>query len=311
MNSVIKFGARIGFGLAVVTGAMFFLGMAGSGSESGPQTQSRSRVVTKRPWPVEPVKVISARTKKKGQIPIGKAFDEDDDWLDGFTVTIRNNSDQTVTAMTVDMIFPREPDDGRPPLAETLNFGPRPTFPEYVYRDPNKVIKPGQTSELKLIPENYASLMRALERLGYSKPINRIHLVIKDVGFEDGSVLRSGTWYRQDPKSPHDPTRQIRLDNSPSKARNLQRQKTSTSSKLVPADTTPPNPNSSPDSVSKGGLSHELNWQGCQFGCSNCACSCRLGKCALALSEEPTGIHNDQCSGAGTQPRCDEEAMAR
>jgi hypothetical protein len=201
MNSVIKFGARIGFGLAVVTGALFFLGMAGSGSESGPQTQSRSRVVTKRPWPVEPVKVISARTKKKGQIPIGKAFDEDDDWLDGFTVTIRNNSDQTVTAMTVDMIFPREPDDGRPPLAETLNFGPRPTFPEYVYRDPNKVIKPGQTSELKLIPENYASLMRALERLGYSKPINRIHLVIKDVGFEDGSVLRSGTWYRQDPKA--------------------------------------------------------------------------------------------------------------
>src|SRR5438552_14909046 len=62
----------------------------------------RDRTVVRKPWSVEPVKVLSARNKK-GKIELGKPFDDDDDWLDGFAVTVFNGSDRTVTAMNLEM----------------------------------------------------------------------------------------------------------------------------------------------------------------------------------------------------------------
>jgi hypothetical protein len=186
--------------------------MAESGSNGGAQAQSRSRVVTKRPWPVEPVKVTSARTKKKGEIPIGKEFDEDDDWLDGFTITVRNGSDKLVTALVVAMTFRRELGETRPPFAYDLHFGPHPTFPEYIYRNPNKIIKPGETIDLEVEPRNYDSIRDALQRLDYPETIKRVELTIRYVGFEDGSVLISGTLWVQDPNNPNDPTKKVRPD---------------------------------------------------------------------------------------------------
>src|SRR6266851_2161617 len=60
----------------------------------------RDRTVVRKPWRIEPVKVVAVKNKKKANIEIGKAFDDDDDWLDAFTVTVSNNSDKTVTAVT-------------------------------------------------------------------------------------------------------------------------------------------------------------------------------------------------------------------
>src|SRR5882724_8849934 len=91
----------------------------------------RDRTVVRKPWSVEPVKVVAAKNKKKEKIEIGKSFDDDDDWLDGFTVTVINNYDKTVTAMVIEMVFRRDPGDTRPPLAWPLNFGPHPFSPDY------------------------------------------------------------------------------------------------------------------------------------------------------------------------------------
>lgn len=44
-------------------------------------TQQPERIVAKKPWPMEPVKVVSVKTKKKANVEIGKAFVEDDDWF--------------------------------------------------------------------------------------------------------------------------------------------------------------------------------------------------------------------------------------
>jgi len=68
-------------------------------AQEKPQSQHRDRIVVRKPWPVEPVKVVAVRTKNKTDLDTGKAFDEDDDWLDGFTVTVANNSGKVVTAM--------------------------------------------------------------------------------------------------------------------------------------------------------------------------------------------------------------------
>jgi hypothetical protein len=172
----------------------------------------RDRTVVRKPWSVEPVRVVSARNKKKEKIEIGKSFDDDDDWLDGFTVTVFNGSDKTVTAMNLEMVFRREPGDNRHPAAEGLYFGPSPSRPEYVHRDRNKVIKPGETGELVLTPDNYQGMKLLLEKTGFPTSINRVELEIREVGFEDGSVLQTGTLFLQDPTHPNDPTKKIRAD---------------------------------------------------------------------------------------------------
>jgi len=169
----------------------------------------RDRTVVRKPWSVEPVKVVAAKSKKKEKIEIGKAFDDDDDWLDGFTVTVVNNYNKTITAMSIDMVFRRDQGDTRLPFAWPLNFGPPPFSPEYVRRDPNKVIRVGETADLQLSPENYGYLTRALQQTGFPVSIRHVELVIREVGFEDGSALYSGTFYTQDPNNPNDPTKKI------------------------------------------------------------------------------------------------------
>ena len=177
----------------------------------GAQGQQQDRIVVRKPWPVEPVRDVAVKTKNKETIETGRAFDEDDDWLDGFTVTVANNYDKTVTAMTIEMVFRREPGDSRPPFGYPLHFGPSPDGPEYIYRDPNKVIKVGKTADLRFSPQNYQSLKRGLEKTGYQYSIKRVELEIKEVGFEDGSMLYSGTLYLQDPAYPNDPTKKIKV----------------------------------------------------------------------------------------------------
>jgi hypothetical protein len=184
-------------------------------ASSSAKNQQPDRIVVRKPWPVEPVKVVAVKTKNKESIEIGRAFDEDDDWLDGFTVTVVNNYDKTVTAMEIEMVFRREPGATRPPLAYSLHFGPSPSSREYVYRDPNKVIGVGKTVKLSLSAENYKSLKRDFEQTGYPNSIKRVELIIREVGFEDGSVLHTGTFYLQDPASPHDPTKKIKAPEPP------------------------------------------------------------------------------------------------
>jgi hypothetical protein len=172
----------------------------------------RDRTVVRKPWSVEPVKVVAAKNKKKEKIEIGKAFDDDDDWLDGFTVTVVNNYDKTVTAMVMEMVFRRDPGDSRLPLAWSLSFGPGPFRPEYLQRDPNRVIKVGETADLHLTTEEYSYLKRTLQQTGFPVSIRRVELVIREVGFEDGSALLAGTLFLQDPNHPNDPTKKIRAD---------------------------------------------------------------------------------------------------
>jgi hypothetical protein len=158
---------------------------------------------------VEPVRVISAKTKKRGDVELGNSFVDDDDWLDGFTITVLNGSDKIVTSLTISMIFPRPRGDGRNKFAQDLSFGPSPSSPDYIRRDPKKIIKPGETVELEVRPQIYQSIRAALQTLGYPESITRVELTVLEVGFEDGSVLQSGFLFIQDPNHPGDPTKKI------------------------------------------------------------------------------------------------------
>ena len=173
--------------------------------------QQPERLVIKKRWRLEPVKVVAVKTKHKTDVEVGRAFNEEDDWLDGFAVTVANNYDKTVTAMSILLVFRREAGDTRPPFAWSLYFGPSPWTPEYNERDRTKIIKPGQTHELRVTPHNYATLLRGFRDAGYTGPIRRVEVEVKEVGFEDGTMIYSGMLYVQDPAYPNDPTKKIQV----------------------------------------------------------------------------------------------------
>jgi hypothetical protein len=177
-----------------------------------PQQQ---RIVVKKPWLKEPVQIIAAKTKKKANIEIGKEFDAEDDWIEGFTVTVSNNYHKTVTSMTINMIFRRDAGDLRSPFSYPLHFGSSANTAEYLQRDPGKIIKVGKTANLELSAEDYKRLKGYLEQTGYIISIKRVELVVTEVGFEDGSMIYGGTFFLQDPASPRDPTKKIRVPEGP------------------------------------------------------------------------------------------------
>lgn len=170
--------------------------------------QQRDRLVLTRAWPIEPVKIVAIKTKNKAMVERGKPFNDDDDWFDGLTLTLANNYDKTVTALTIELIF-TEDGGPMPPWSWDLNFGPSPKTPEYLHRDPNKVIKIGQSVELGLSKERYQGLREGLKNSGNTRTITQVEIEIKEVGFEDGSMVQEGRLYLQDPAYPKDPTKKI------------------------------------------------------------------------------------------------------
>ena len=184
-------------------------------ADSRANSQQPDRIVVRKPWPTEPVKVVAVNTKNKANVEIGKAFEEDDDWLDGFTVKVVNNYHKTITVMMISMVFRRDPGDIRPPFGWELHFGPSAWTPEYKDRDPNKVVKAGETVELGVSPEDYNLIKAAFEETGYPTKIKRVELVVREVGFEDGSLFYGGTFWSQDPAHPDDPTKKIRVPGPP------------------------------------------------------------------------------------------------
>lgn len=170
--------------------------------------QQRERIVLTRAWRLEPVKIVGVKTKNKAKVEPGRPFDEEDDWLAGLTLTVANNDDKTVTALTVSLVF-ADPGDPRPSPTWDIHFGPSPNSPEYLRRDPNKIIKAGETVELRVSREDYLSLKRRFEQAGHSNGIQRLEIEVREVGFEDGTMVSDGRLYVQNPAYPNNPTKKI------------------------------------------------------------------------------------------------------
>lgn len=215
--------------LLTIGASLVSIGVLGRAVKSRVQ---EGRIVKSKPWQIEPVKVVAVKTKNKARVEVGREFDEESDWLAGFTVTVVNKSDKNVTSVIIDMVFRRESGDARPPLAWSLNFGPHPFSSEYLHRDKNKIIKVGETRDLQLTDESYEWLTGFLKQNGFPASIRRVELVIREVGFEDGSALSSGTLFMQDPQHPNDPTMKVPASQPPPSRRQKARDPTRLESKL-------------------------------------------------------------------------------
>lgn len=177
---------------------------------------SRERIVLRRSFPLEPVWIVAIKTKSKGRIELGKAFDDTDDWFEGLSISLRNNGDKTVTSLRVTLVFP-EPDNAGSGLTHDLHFGPSAASAEYLQRDRNRVLNIGKSVELNLSTEDYQSLKRDVAKAGYREGISRLEIEVREIGFEDGSMISDGRLWVQHPGHPDDPTKKIntRYDKKP------------------------------------------------------------------------------------------------
>src|SRR6185437_8722764 len=69
-------------------------------------SQARERLIEKESWRSEPIRIVKLKTKV-GTVELRKKFEDDDDWLKGFTATVQNVSEKAIARVVLRLDFPR------------------------------------------------------------------------------------------------------------------------------------------------------------------------------------------------------------
>lgn len=189
--------------LAISVGLAVSLSMASTSAKKSSQQEERN--VDKGTYKNEPIEIVGLKNKK-GKFKLGQKIKDDDEWLDGLTVTVANRTSKTISSVVIDVIFHRPENDrtsNDPPYVYTLHFSANPFFPEYELRDKSKVIRPGEAVDITVSEEDYRQIKEFLRQAEYPASIKRVQLVIKAVGYEDGTIWSGGTTFKRDPNNPN------------------------------------------------------------------------------------------------------------
>ena len=164
---------------------------------------SRDRIIERKTNAAtgdEPVEITLVKTKRKSGLAFGRTFQDDDEWFQGVTITAKNVSTKNITYINIHFTFDR-PDDSEgnanPPLVHSLVFGTKNATASQKER-----LAPGSSVALSLGDLTYASLKRALAKLGYPSSLKRVQMNLSEVAFDDDTLWANGYWFRRDPTDP-------------------------------------------------------------------------------------------------------------
>lgn len=164
-------------------------------------TQGQERMVDKISWRTEPIKIVNLKTKGK-PIELGKNFVEEDDWLKGLTVTVKNVSDKVIARIEIDLAFPR-PGGGtkeKPNYVVSMIYG---LDPAEASAEALKLVQPGASVDVKLLEVNLPFIKTDLKGLGYPEKITQAQLRVEYVTFIDGTMWAGdGDVLYPDPNNP-------------------------------------------------------------------------------------------------------------
>lgn len=164
---------------------------------------SKERRIKKLDWPKEPVKIEKIQVKGKA-IGLGTPFTEEDDWLSGLTIKVKNISDKPIVFLDIAINFPR-PDSQEPEARDHILYGQYPLAPGETAPDGPAVaeppIRPGETVELAL--SDYEGTRRFLNQSNYLASITALEIDISDVYFDQNTKWSGGQIFRRDPNNPH------------------------------------------------------------------------------------------------------------
>jgi hypothetical protein len=148
--------------------------------------QPQERVIEKASWRNEPVQIVSLKTKGKA-IKLGENFLEEDDWLDGLTVRIRNASDKPIARVEIELSFPRPAGAGADEATVyvvAMIYGEEPASSAEA---PPPQVLPGESVDVKLLRANLPYIRADLESLGYPQRITQAQIMLDGVTFGDGT----------------------------------------------------------------------------------------------------------------------------
>lgn len=163
---------------------------------------SEERSIEKTEWPGEPIKIEEVKVKGR-PVGLGAKFTEEDDWLSGLTIKVKNISDRPVVFLDVALVFPR-PDAREPAASDHLLYGRYPLAPGQAAPEAPAVgqppLQPGATAELALT--DYEGTRRFLDQTNYPAAVTRLEIEISDVYFDQNTKWSGGQIFRRDPRNP-------------------------------------------------------------------------------------------------------------
>lgn len=166
--------------------------------------QRRERIVVLKHDFDPPVKIKAVRLDGK-PIKTDEKFLADDDWLEGLSVSVKNETAKAIVSIGVDVLFLRPEEQAKePPYVYKLGYGPDPFLlkPGEEYQTNLPPTPPGEMVAMFIPADHYNDIKSSLSELGYPSPHKGIEIRIASIGFSDGTFWHSGSYYRRDPTTP-------------------------------------------------------------------------------------------------------------
>lgn len=171
---------------------------------AGVAGQDKERIIIVKDDFNPPAKIKAVKAKGK-MIKAGRKFLAGDDWFEGLTVSIVNDTGKAILSVQIDVWLVRpEGQKDAPPYVYDLNYGADPFWfkPWEEYRTNKPPVPPGSALDMVLSAEEYEHIRSGLEELAYPPGHQAIEIRIGNIGFTDGTVWNGGLYWRRDPTAP-------------------------------------------------------------------------------------------------------------
>lgn len=162
--------------------------------------QKQERLLKKLSWQNEPIRVVVVKIQGR-EIKLNEKFPDDDDWLRGLKIKIRNMSDKAIIFINLRLDFPiPEGSAVDVPSSYDFEYGRNPQIPIGVKSsDFPPALLPGETREIMMADPEYNRLIEFLEGTHYPRSIRHVEIVLDQVLFDDDSMWQAGGIFRRDP----------------------------------------------------------------------------------------------------------------
>lgn len=193
---------------------------------TSPSTQEnpvQERIIVKKADFNPPVSITVVKTKKKGTVETNTRFLDDNDWIRGLEVHVRNDSAKAVTYIGMELLFRRTEDQAQGlPAGWPFDYGLDPFWFEHEQSMPPPQVRPvppGRTVVIALSDREYDEIRYFLGDIGFPSNAKRLEVRVLKVGFTDGSAWNAGRIYRRLPQGFRwrSPTDNMELDAKPDK----------------------------------------------------------------------------------------------
>lgn len=164
-----------------------------------PQQDGQTRLVAHVNPPDLPVEILGIKVKGKN-IKLDERFDENEDWLNGLVLKIKNVSNKSVVYIGMYLDFPETKATGNI-MSFPIPFGQNPLSP-VISASPQRLL-PDEMASISLDNEKFADLKNFIERRHSISSIHKTSIRVTTIAFEDGSIWSNGSWMRSDPNNPH------------------------------------------------------------------------------------------------------------